>query len=225
MLRNAKIAGLVVLAGLLALTACSAGSGTPTPDANTVYTQVASTVQSELTQSAALTPSATATVEPTATETPAPTVAATSSTPAGTATSAATGTRAPSPDRGEYIGQSITDNTKFDPGQTFTMTWTVKNAGTTTWTTAYCFRFFSGEQLGAPATIQMPKEVKPGDTVELSVPMTAPSKNGTLLSTWVLTNKDGVNFGSVYLQILVGDAPAPTNTSAPIAQPTATAAS
>ncbi|MCL4559558.1 MAG: NBR1-Ig-like domain-containing protein [Chloroflexi bacterium] len=209
---------LIIGAGLIALAACSP-KATPTPDANTVYTQVAGTVQAELAKSAALTPSPTATLEQlAATDVPptaAPTVVTTAAATATLAPSATATTRASSPDKAEYVGQSIADNTKFDPGKTFTMKWTLKNVGTTTWTTSYVFRFYSGDQMGGKASYPFPKEVKPGDTIEIAASLTAPSKAGTYRGNWVLTNSDGLNFYPVYIDIVVGEPPPPTATSAP----------
>jgi hypothetical protein len=220
MYRNKTIAWLACLAAsLLVLVACTpAATGTPTPDANAVYTQAAGTVQAALTQSGALTPSATATTAPTNTPeaTAAPTLAETAASPAAPMTPipVSTATKAGLPDKAQYVGQGIADDTKFDPGAPFTITWTVKNTGTTTWTTKYLLRFYSGDQMGAPATVAFPKEVKPGENVDLSVNMSAPASSGTFISNWVLTNADGSNFYPLYIQIKVGNAPTATVTSA-----------
>lgn len=70
MFRNKKMSGIVVLAvAALLLSACAAK---PTEDPNLKTTQIAATVQAELTQIALLTPSATPTLEATATPTQAP---------------------------------------------------------------------------------------------------------------------------------------------------------
>ncbi len=237
MLRTKKIAWLACLAaGLLTLAACTpAATGTPTPDANAVYTQAAGTVQAALTEAAAQTPSATATTAPTNTAEAAvaPTQPQTAVSPTALVTPipVSTATKASLPDKAQYVSQGIADDTKFDPGAGFTITWALKNIGTTTWTTKYLLRYYSGDQMGAPATVAFPKEVKPGETVELSVNMTAPTSAGTFISNWVMTNADGVNFYPVYIQIKVGNAPTattapPTETSAPATQvPSATVAS
>ena len=208
-----------LLAGALLLGACSAPTAAPSPtlDPNAQLTAIASTVQAELTQSAALTPSATFTEMPTSTEVPptleVPTVPAVTDTPA--AVVLPTLTRAAVADKGLYLEQSVADNSKMDPGKTFTMTWKMKNVGTTTWSTKYQLRFFAGNSLGAENAVSFPKEVKPGDTVELSVNMKSPSDQGAYHSVWVLSNADGANFFPVTLDIVVGNPPPPTNTSVP----------
>lgn len=218
MIRSKKYIGAILAAGLFILSACTPKAA-PTVDSNTVYTQVAGTVQADMTKAAAQTPSATPTTEPTATTeaTQAPTAAEVSPTVETSPIPVFTATRPAAPDKAEYVSQSVADNTKLDPGKQFTITWKMKNVGTSTWTTAYLLRFYSGDQMKAPATSKFPKEVKPGDTVELSVAMTAPSTAGTYRGDWVLTNADGINFSPIFIQIVVGNAPTATITVVPSA--------
>jgi hypothetical protein len=91
-------------------------------------------------------------------------------------------------------------------------------------------RHYAGPALGAPATVNFPKQVKPGEEVELTVNMTAPSSGGQYQSSWVLTNAEGANYFPIYIIIEVSGAAAtatsvpPTNTSeAPTTMPEPTA--
>jgi hypothetical protein len=90
---------------------------------------------------------------------------------------------------------SIPDNTAFTANTPFTKTWRLKNVGTCTWTTAYNVYFVSGSQMGAPATINLISTVAPGQTVDISVPMTAPNVAGTYQGYWKLHNASGASFG------------------------------
>jgi hypothetical protein len=90
---------------------------------------------------------------------------------------------------------TISDGTSFAPGTAFTKTWRIKNVGTCAWTTSYSLVFYSGEQMGASASLTLPNKVDPGGSIDLSVPMTAPSKNGTFRGNWMLKNASGVLFG------------------------------
>jgi hypothetical protein len=90
---------------------------------------------------------------------------------------------------------SIPDNTAFAANTPFTKTWRLKNVGTCTWTTAYSVYFVSGNQMGAPASINLTSNVAPGQTVDISVPMTAPNVAGTYQGYWKLRNASGVAFG------------------------------
>ncbi len=219
MSRYAKFLALGLALGLMGLAGCS-GKATPTIDANAVYTQAAGTVQAALTSAAAQTPSATPTAAPTGTSEPtqvasvAPTAA---SVPSSQPTAAAvmTATQILSPDRAQWLSQSPADGTSFNPGDSFAMTWKVKNTGTTTWSTGYLLRFYAGDQMGGVATAAFPKQVVPNDTVELTVQLKAPSTPGKYLGNWVLTNADGVNFYPVTIQIGVNTAPTATNTPVP----------
>ncbi len=90
---------------------------------------------------------------------------------------------------------TVPDGTNYAAGTAFKKTWRLKNIGTCTWTTSYALVFDSGEKFGAPAAINFPISVGPGQTVDLSVDMTAPSSAGHYFSYWKLRNAAGVIFG------------------------------
>lgn len=203
---------------LLFLTACSAGAGSdqtpttiPTPDLNPLRTEVAATVLAQVPQLCALTP--TATLIPSATATPQPSLTPTiTNTPA-------TGTPEAN-DRAMWISQTVQDDTAFAPGQTFTMSWRIQNDGDSTWTTKYRLRHYSGELFGAPKEIFLDKEVKPGETLDITVEMKAPTAPGEYRTDWVLSNENLRNFKDpIFLKIKVV---APTGTATPTKEPTAT---
>jgi hypothetical protein len=66
------------------------------------------------------------------------------------------------------------DNTVFKQGEEFTVTWTIENTGTSTWSTGYYIKFYSGEQMGAEDEIYLPYSVPPGTNVQISVLPPAP---------------------------------------------------
>ena len=70
---------------------------------------------------------------------------------------------------------TVEDNTPFQPGQTFTKTWLVKNNGNCTWTDLYHFVFAKGDQMEAPDSTPL-QEIIPGNTIEISVAMKAPNE-------------------------------------------------
>ena len=216
-----KIAGALVLIAAAVILAACAPAATPTADPAEVRTQVAGTVQAGLTQTAAAKPTSTPTntPEPTATPTLATPTSNVTNTPAVTATA----TKLAAPDLAEVIGVSA--SATFVAGQDFSVTWTVKNTGNNTWkanyqvrcyTTAYCF---NGQ------TISFGKEVKPGETIDLTIQLKAPSTAGDHNTLWVLTNADGINFGrglSYNFKVSGTVSPTTTPTTAPTAEPTAT---
>ncbi len=221
------IASLLLAGITLSAAACSRAETTPTPNAEAVYTQAAATVQAGLTQTAALLPTNTATSTPLPTNTVVPTQAVTpTSAVSPTNTLAPTSPRPSTADKAAWISQNPADGTVVTPGQNFPMTWTVKNMGTTTWNTNYQLRYYLSEavlRFGA-ADIKFPKEVKPGESVDLIVNMKAPSSAGDYTTIWVLTNDQGINFYTITLTIKVSGAAA-TSTTAATAAPTATVTS
>jgi len=90
---------------------------------------------------------------------------------------------------------NIPDGTVMAPGATFTKTWRLKNVGSCAWSTSYQLVFFSGEQMGAPASSAFPKNVAVGETVDISVNMTAPSAAGSYRGFWMFKNASGALFG------------------------------
>lgn len=224
-LKSISTIGMLIF--MLGLAACGspAPTSTPTLDLNPFRTEVAATVLSQVTQTLAQAPSdtpvpsSTPTTEPTSTTAPVGSPALTA-TPTLTATTPISGTV----DRAQWVSQSVADDTTFAPGESFTMSWTIKNVGTSTWTTNYVLRFFSGNRFGAPNEVPLSKEVLPGDTIDITVQMTAPNTPGDYRSDWVLSNESRRNFKEpVFLKIIVPATPTPTSTPTRTPTPTRTA--
>jgi hypothetical protein len=108
---------------------------------------------------------------------------------------------------------TIPDNTKMVPGTAFTKTWRLYNNGSCTWPKSTVLYFFSGDQLGAPASVALPSDVLSGSIVDISVPMVAPSAEGTYTSNWKLKTSNGTVFGSgdksvaIWVTIIVANVP------------------
>jgi hypothetical protein len=104
--------------------------------------------------------------------------------------------RAATCDWAQFIADvTVPDGTTYAPGTTFRKTWRLKNIGSCTWTTSYALVFSSGERMGAPSAVNFPTNVAPGQTVDLSVDMTAPSSAGHYFGYWKLRNAGGGIFG------------------------------
>ena len=203
---------LVVLILILAGLACNmptansigmTGTGTPTGSTD-VLTLAAATSQAGQTQTAVLQPSSTASADE---ATPSP-VRATNAPP----------TETPQPCNQALFVQDVTipDDTRLKPGEAFTKTWRLKNIGTCTWNTGYALVFSGGDAMGAPAVINLPGDVSPNSTVDLSIDMKAPAKTGKYMSNWKLRTSSGLIFGvfnnqAFFAQIQVV-APTPTVT-------------
>jgi hypothetical protein len=240
-MKTKKAAGAVSAIVLIALllSACSSAAGSPTPDAQAIFTAAAQTVQAQLTQTQAAKPTNTNTPLPSATSTQAttPTLSTTMiaalpgiGTPGlpglpavGTAKPAVLPTsavRAPSSgDKAEWVSQDPADGAVIDPNVGFDLTWYVKNTGTTTWTKDYKIRYYIGDRFTKQTEFKLLWEVTPGQTGKLIADAIAPSTAGTYKTTFVITNKDGANFYVIDATIKVGNSAAATASTDATATP------
>src|SRR3972149_3432751 len=188
MIKSIQI-GSGALAILLAIAACNLPSSTPgAPDA--AASAATQTAQAQLSQNAPLpiTATASATLPPTNTVVIPP-----SAVPA-TATSNC--------DAANFVDDiTIPDGADMSPGQNFTKTWRIKNVGTCSWTPSYTVVFSSGASMSGPATQALPGNVNPGQTIDISIALTAPSTNGNYKGYWKLRNASGVLFSQFYVDI------------------------
>jgi len=100
---------------------------------------------------------------------------------------------------------TIPDGTILLPEKEFNKTWRIKNAGTCRWTTSYAIGFAYGDMMKGKET-KLPNSVDPGNTVDVSIEMTAPTNNGWYGGWWRLKSDTGDYFGDfVYVSILVSD--------------------
>ena len=179
-----------MLAITLLISGCK-GKGEATPNPQAVFTAAAETASARMTEMAAVTPVPTDT--PTQPPTETPTITATSAPPTATLPPAAAGTVM---DRVEFVADvTVPDNTVFAPNQSFKKTWRLKNAGYTTWTSAYSLIFFSGEKMNSPTAIPLPGDVPPNGTVDLTVDLVSPATPGQYIGYYMLRNPQGKNFG------------------------------
>jgi hypothetical protein len=180
------------------------------PEALTGTMSAAETLTAMPTSTATVAPSrtptetATITLTPVATQTLAPmiTFSAATNIPTLTKMPSLTPIRKPAAtplpvcDGGSYVADvTVPDGTTFAPGERFIKTWRVKNNGTCTWTTAYTLNFSSGDRFSAPVSIPMPASVAPGQTVDISISMIAPTTAGSYKSNWMFKNASGGTFG------------------------------
>lgn len=99
-------------------------------------------------------------------------------------------------DKAEFVQDvSTPDGTDIPAGQAFTKTWRLKNVGSCTWTPSYSLTFVSGDQMGGAAASALPATVLPGQTIDLTAYLTAPTVPGTYKGYWMLRNPAGGFFG------------------------------
>ena len=191
---------------VLLLAACAPAPAAPTPDIALIQTSAAQTVMANFTlTAAALSP----TPLPPPTDTPAPAgtsaVAAFTDTPTllpGGVTATTVLCDALSLDPAT-VDVNVPDNTVMQLGQAFVKTWRVRNNGSCTWGAGYRLIFSYGDTMSGKAA-PFSSVVGPGQEVELSVNLTAPTKAGTYLSAWQMANATGKPFPkAVYVKIVV----------------------
>lgn len=90
---------------------------------------------------------------------------------------------------------TIPDGTPMGPGEVFTKTWRLQNRGTCIWTSDYMLVFTGGDQMGGTTAVRLPGRVAPGQTVDVSVTLTAPNSLGRQVGYWMLRNPSGTLFG------------------------------
>jgi len=108
---------------------------------------------------------------------------------------------------GDRAGNTLPPSTRF------MKTWRMRNEGTTAWADNTVLAFVGGDQLGAAETVAVPATA-PGEEVDISVAMVAPTVPGRYVSYWRLCAPEGVRFGHrVWVDIQV------SADAAPVAQP------
>ncbi len=201
--------------GLLLAWLLSACQPAPTPDDSAIYTQAAITMQAQLTIQAGETavaqltsiasqpsptpPPPTPLSPPTEVASPTPTNA-----PLPTDTPLPSPTPPPPPpsatplpcDQAEFVKDiTIPPGSSFPLGASFIKTWRVRNVGTCTWSRDYTLMFINGNNMGGNTFISLPGSVAPGQSLDLSITLTAPSYPGAYQGEWMLRNAGGALFG------------------------------
>jgi len=143
-----------------------------------------------------------------------------------TATSVSAPTSSVCTDLAAFVSDvTIPDNTVIAANTAFTKTWRLKNTGTCTWDGNYLVAYISGATMSQQPgywIVQQGQTIAPGQTVDVSVGMTAPVDNGSYASYWGLKKVDGqfipiqggANGSSFYVKIKINDGAAFGNITA-----------
>src|SRR5215211_7557982 len=171
----------------LALSACSGGTATEPPASTATEPEAATALVSitepPATTEAAITASDTAAV----TDTPATPITATPTVGTPIPTNPADCTNS-----ALFVTDvTIPDNTNMVGGTTFTKTWRISNNGTCVWGPTYTLTHYSNERLGAPLSVPLGLTY-PGQTLDISVELTAPNTTGTHRGNFVIENPQGL---------------------------------
>lgn len=190
--RLVSISVLMIFAILLTSCGFSIQGNTPPLDENAINTAVAQTLAANGGIAATITPQAGV---PTNTVQALPSI-----TPQPLATVAPQPSPTPTTDncnRAKYeTDVTYPDGSVLAPDTAFIKTWRLTNTGTCTWTTNYAIVFSGGDQMGALAATNLPGNVAPGTTVDVSVQMKSPSADGKYAGNFMLRSDSGLIFGT-----------------------------
>lgn len=96
---------------------------------------------------------------------------------------------------GRPIDVTVPDESRFHPGEYFSKTWRLVNAGSCPWGQNYAVVWFSGDDLGVNHDQAFVANVMPGKSLDVTVDMLAPEQPGTYQSNWKLRSSTGDMFG------------------------------
>jgi hypothetical protein len=101
--------------------------------------------------------------------------------------------------RAAFLGDvTIPDDTVIAPGAAFVKTWRLRNDGTCAWgpgQALHTLAFIGGTPMNAPAQVEILAIVQPGQTVDLSVSLVAPSLPNAYENSWLLKANTGQTVG------------------------------
>ena len=108
-------------------------------------------------------------------------------------------------DKASYDSQSPTDGTHFNKGESFDIYYYLLNTGTTTWTSDYTLRFFSGTRMTKPGKdrFYLLETTPPNSVGRIAVDAVAPNAAGTYTMSMVFGNENDENFFVVDITIIV----------------------
>ncbi|HEX6034210.1 MAG TPA: CAP domain-containing protein, partial [Anaerolineales bacterium] len=173
----------------LALSACGGGTATEssasTPTEPPEATALVSITEEPATTEAVTTAPATDTAVTAVTDTP--------GTPASPTVDPSIPTNPPDCTNSALFVTDVTipDNTNMVGGTVFTKTWRISNNGTCVWGPTYTLNHYSDERLGAPLSVPLGLTY-PGQTLDISVELTAPNTTGTHRGNFVIENPQGL---------------------------------
>ena len=96
---------------------------------------------------------------------------------------------------------TIPDETEIEAGQPFVKTWRVENTGKHPWGKGFRLKFVQGSPLTNQLEHPLP-EAKPGERVDISIPLTTPAEPGRHFGDWRFVDDAGAPFGATIFFII-----------------------
>jgi hypothetical protein len=112
---------------------------------------------------------------------------------------------------------TVPDGTALSPGAAFTKTWCFRNESNEPWPLGSKILFVgkNSDQMGGPDELAVGRAVEPGQEVDVSVPLLAPSQPGSYCGFWRMADPSGKRFGQrvrVQIQVLGSDSSSSSST-------------
>ena len=105
---------------------------------------------------------------------------------------------------------TMPEATPWQPNQTFTKTWQIQNVGSCAWSSKYQLVHAQNERMATVGNIALPATILPGQSVDLTVAMTAPTTPGNHSGQWQLRDESGTPFGPLLPVSITVTVPPPT---------------
>ncbi len=184
-----RIAVVLLLLSTI-LTACAQNTSTPTIPFDTAIAATMAEMQTQQAFASTITPYVPPTETPIPpTFTPSPTLALPTFTP-----TRVTATPSEVYCVSGYTSPNIPNNTSMKGGSSFTKTFILTNGGQAAWGGDFKAVFVSGEQMNA-TDVLLDRVVMPGDSIEVSFNLTAPTPAGDHRANFMLETDKGYKFG------------------------------
>lgn len=99
-------------------------------------------------------------------------------------------------DIGLLLGMvSMGEGSQVFSGEVFHVTWRLRNIGETVWNDQYNLVHIKGNSFGQAEKIPFSFEALPGDIIDVTLVLTAPTERGMYLGEWLIEAPDGSLFG------------------------------
>jgi len=103
----------------------------------------------------------------------------------------------------KFLSEDSPGGTNYLPGEDFTKSWTIRNDGNYKWAEDFTIDFSSGERMGGAYSTKLGRAVAPGETIILTVTLTAPDNAGDYTGNWQISTDKGAQIGLIPVKITV----------------------
>lgn len=98
----------------------------------------------------------------------------------------------------DIINQKPFDDTRFRPGDSFDIKWTIVNTGTQRWEDGTYLEYQNGPQMTGETQIKLPR-LKPGEQYDVILEATAPSEADMQIMVWAVVGPGTIKNSSYWM--------------------------